>query len=46
VAISEQTIAGKNKKEGFSQFITVAQILWFVMNCIGRVAQHLALANL
>ena len=27
VAISEQTIAEKNKKEGFSQFITVAQIL-------------------
>lgn len=46
VAISEQTIAEKNKKEGFERFITVIQILWFVMNCIGRVARHLSLATL
>ena len=31
----------KNKREGFVRFIAVVQILWFVMNCIDQVAQHL-----
>ena len=41
VAIGEQNIAEKNKREGFVRFIAVVQILWFVMNCIDQVAQHL-----
>ena len=46
VAISDQIMAEKSKTEAFGRFITVVQILWFVLNCIGRAAQHLALTTL
>ena len=38
VTISVKDIEEKKKKEGFARFITVLRTLWFVLNCIGRVA--------
>ena len=46
VAISKETIADKNKREGMVRFITVCQTLWFALNCIARAVQGLAITTL
>ena len=45
VSIDRHIIDDKNKGDGMVRLITVAQILWFTLNCLGRVIQHLAITT-
>ena len=42
-ALDKRVIADKNKADGLLRLITIIQIFWFVVNVIGRAAQHLAI---
>ncbi|KAK5120488.1 hypothetical protein LTR85_006143 [Meristemomyces frigidus] len=44
-AITKEDIQDKNKVDPLLRVITVAQILWFVLSCIARVAQNLAVTT-
>jgi hypothetical protein len=44
--VDMDVIMDKNKGDGTVRFIAVFQILWFSINCIGRVIQGLAIATL
>jgi hypothetical protein len=44
-AITKKAIDDKNKAAAFVRFVTVIQISWFVLNTIGRAAQHLAVTT-
>jgi hypothetical protein len=44
--IDKQTISDKNKAEPLVRVITLVQICWFTLNCIGRTVQHLAMTTL
>lgn len=44
-AIDPEIIVDKNKTDPFVRAITIIQTLWFILNCIGRAAQHLALTT-
>jgi len=44
--ISTKTIDDKDKVDGLVRAITVLQTFWFVVNCIGRASQQLALTAL
>ncbi|KAF8998976.1 hypothetical protein BDQ17DRAFT_1247126 [Cyathus striatus] len=44
--ILKKEIQDKSKADGLSKLILVTQTLWFVIQCIGRHAQGLALAQL
>jgi len=46
VAIDTRVISEKNKGRGLVRFITVCQILWFSLNSIARVVQHLDLTTM
>jgi hypothetical protein len=46
VCLDKRTIDDKNKVDGMVRFITVCQILWFSLNCMGRAIQHLAITTL
>jgi hypothetical protein len=46
VGIETRGISDKNKANGAVRFITVFQILWFSVNCVGRVLQHLTVTTL
>ena len=46
VHLSEEEIDDRNKKDRFARVITVIQILWFFLNCAGRVAQHRAVTTI
>ena len=46
VAIDTRVISEKNKGGGLVRFITVSQILWFSVNSIARVVQHLDLTTM
>ncbi|KAJ9615357.1 hypothetical protein H2200_001432 [Cladophialophora chaetospira] len=44
--IDEKTIWDKNKADGFARAVTVVQIGWFCIQCIGRAIQHLPISTL
>ncbi|KAF8998935.1 hypothetical protein BDQ17DRAFT_1328541 [Cyathus striatus] len=44
--IKKEEIQDKSKADGLSKFILIIQTLWFVIKCIGRHAQGLALTQL
>ncbi|KAF4222997.1 hypothetical protein CNMCM6805_009645 [Aspergillus fumigatiaffinis] len=44
--ITRDDIDDRNKSDGFARFIAVCQVVWFLLNCILRRAQHLALTTL
>ncbi|KAF9008027.1 hypothetical protein BDQ17DRAFT_1455760 [Cyathus striatus] len=44
--ISAEDIADKSKADGLSKIFLVAHVFWFVTQCIARLAQGLALAQL
>lgn len=46
VAVDASVLRDKNKGDGLVRFITVCQILWFSLNCLGRAVQQLAIATL
>jgi hypothetical protein len=46
VILDESILFDKNKSDGMVRFITVSQILWFLINCLGRAVQHLAMTTL
>ncbi|MCJ1386696.1 hypothetical protein MMC17_009822 [Xylographa soralifera] len=39
-------IDDKNKTDGFARVLTIGQVLWFVVNCIGRGIQRLSTTTL
>jgi hypothetical protein len=45
VELDHTIIEDKNKSDSIGRFITVCQILWFTLNCFGRVIQHLAITT-
>lgn len=44
--IDGETIWDKNKADSFARMITLIQITWFTIQCIGRAIQHLTLSTL
>lgn len=44
--VDAETIWDKNKADGFARAITLIQITWFSIQCIGRGIQHLTLSTL
>ena len=46
VILDKTIIDDRNKTDAVVRVITVAQTLWFVINCIGRGIQHLAVTTL
>ncbi|ELR09976.1 hypothetical protein VC83_06378 [Pseudogymnoascus destructans] len=46
VIVDKSVIQDKNKGDGMARFLTIFQILWFSINSIGRVIQHLAITTL
>jgi hypothetical protein len=44
--VDGETIWDKNKADGFARAITLIQITWFSIQCIGRAIQHLTLSTL
>lgn len=43
--LTRAEIKDKNKVDGLLRLITVAQTLWFVLNCVARAGQHLDLTT-
>lgn len=43
--IDPDIITDKNKTDPFVRAITIIQTLWFLLNCLSRAAQHLALTT-
>ena len=41
--ISRSEIADKNKVDGLLRFLTLCQILWFIINMAGRASEHLVI---
>ena len=46
IAITEEEISARSKTDQLSKLITCLQILWFVIQLIGRAVQHLPTSNL
>ncbi|KAN0072090.1 hypothetical protein V8E54_009819 [Elaphomyces granulatus] len=46
IAITEKVISARSKTDRLSKLITCLQILWFVIQLIGRAIQHLSTSNL
>ena len=44
--VSEDEIRDKNKADGFARLLTVVQIIWFAISCIGRAVQQLPISSL
>ena len=44
--VKEKAIWDKNKADGFARALTLVQIAWFFIQCVGRSIQHLALSTL
>jgi len=44
--ISKCEIEDRSKSDGLARFITAIQVLWFVVQCIGRAANRLAITEL
>lgn len=44
--ISKDEISDKNKTDPFVRVVAVGQTGYFIVNCIGRAAQHLAITTL
>lgn len=45
IALDTAVIKDKNKRDGLGRLITVTQILWFTLNCLGRATQKLAITT-
>ena len=43
--VDKKTLQDKDKGEAFVRVITIIQICWFLLNCIGRGAQRLAITT-
>ncbi|KZP18110.1 hypothetical protein FIBSPDRAFT_660738, partial [Athelia psychrophila] len=39
-------IKGRSKSDAFSKIVTIMQTLWFVVQCIARIIQHLPITNI
>jgi hypothetical protein len=46
VVVDKMEIQDKNKGDGMARFLTVCQIIWFSVNSISRIIQHLAITTL
>ena len=46
IAITKEEISARSKTDQLSKLITCVQILWFVIQLIGRAVQHLPTSNL
>ena len=46
IAITKEEISARSKTDQLSKLITCLQILWFVIQLIGRAVQHLPTSNL
>jgi hypothetical protein len=46
VRLDKSLIHDKNKGDGVVRLIAVSQMLWFSINCLGRVTQNLAITTL
>ena len=46
VISDKNVIEDKNKTDTVVRIITIAQTLWFIINCLGRAIQHLAITTL
>lgn len=46
VGLDRKFIDDRNKGDATARFITVCQMLWFSVNCFGRVAQGLAITTI
>jgi hypothetical protein len=44
--VDVETLWDKNKADGFARAITLVQLTWFTIQCIGRAIQHLTLSTL
>lgn len=44
--INERTIWDRNKADGFTRALTLIQIVWFLVGCLGRSLQDLSLTTL
>ena len=44
--ITQFEISQKSKQDGFQKFLTLLQLSWFVLQCIGRGIQHLPTTTL
>lgn len=45
-AITEKEIRDKGKQDGFQKILTLLQLGWFVLQCLGRAIQHLPVTTL
>ncbi|KAF2143615.1 uncharacterized protein K452DRAFT_160226 [Aplosporella prunicola CBS 121167] len=46
VVVKQKLITDRNKGDGMTRLITVCQISWFSLNCVGRLSQRLAITTL
>jgi hypothetical protein len=46
VVVEKRVIEDKNKGDKMARFLTVCQILWFSINSVARLIQHLAITTL
>ena len=44
--VTEKEVWDKSKQDGFQKTLTLLQTGWFVLQCLGRVIQHLPLSTL
>ena len=44
--VKVKMIWDKNKADGFARALTLVQITWFFIQCVGRFGQHLAISTL
>ncbi|EED18926.1 hypothetical protein TSTA_126340 [Talaromyces stipitatus ATCC 10500] len=44
--LDAEDIKDKSKSDRFTSFLAIIQAMWFFINCIGRVAQHIFLTTL
>ena len=44
--ITQSEISNKGKQDGFQKFLTLLQLFWFVLQCVGRAIQHLPTTTL
>ena len=46
VALPKSVLDDKNKEDGVVRFLTICQIIWFSVGCLGRVIQQLAITTM
>ncbi|KAF8327813.1 uncharacterized protein EI90DRAFT_3067093 [Cantharellus anzutake] len=45
-AVTKQEILDRSKGDGFSKFLIILQLLWFITQYVGRLASHLHISQL